>query len=32
MAGSMDFSCALDGRRESVKLEFMSAGKARAPM
>ena len=32
MDGSMDFSCALDGSRESVKCELKSAGKPRAPM
>ena len=31
MEGSMDFSCALDGSRESVKCEFKLAEKARAP-
>ena len=31
MEGSIDFSCALDGSRESVKWEFKSAGKVRAP-
>ena len=32
MEGSMDFSCALDGSRESFKGEFKLAGKARAHM
>ena len=30
--GLMDFSCALDGSRESVKREFKSARKPRAPI